>query len=200
MPNKLRHLLLASLVAAAACGGGTQSSRPVPSVSADTSEVARVGSQSITMQQVDEKAIATNMQAYQQLYDARRTALESLISEELLNQEAAARGMTTEELVTQEIENKATAVTEAEVETFFDQNSARLGGQTLEQIGPQIKEYLEAQRDTTVRSAFLDELEKKFAIKVTLDPPRVSIRVADNEPRKGPPDAAVTIVEYSDFQ
>lgn len=201
MPNHLRHLACASVLAAAACGGGgNQQTRAVPSVSADTSEAARVGSQIITMQQVDEKGIATNMQAYQQLYDVRRTALENLISEALLNQEAAERGITKEELIAEEVEAKIEPVTDEDVETFFNDNRDRLGGQTLEQIGPQIKEYLAAQNDSTVRGAYLDELEKKFAIQVSLDAPRVAIRVADNEPMKGPPDAAVTIVEYSDFQ
>ncbi len=194
-------VLTASLFAVLAC-----SDRP-PSASAeqtrsDSSEnvVAQVDGESITLEQVDEKALTANMTAYQELYNARRQALEKLVADVLLNQEAAARGVTKDELLVQEITSKVKPVTDADVEDFFNINKARVGGQPLERIGPQIRQLLEAQQTNTVRQAFLEELRENSDVDISLDPPRMPITVASNEPTKGPPDADVTIVEYSDFQ
>jgi hypothetical protein len=154
----------------------------------------------ITIEQVDEKALQTNMSAYQELYNARKQALEELVAEALLAQEARSRELTREELVAREIESKISEVTDEEVEEFFDQNRSRLGQQTLEQIGGQIREYLQGRNETTARHAYLTELRAKANVSVSLDPPRVPIQVARGERLKGDFDAKITIVEYSDFQ
>ena len=100
--------------------------------------VARIGEREITLAQVDERARRSNMSAYQALYDARRSAIEEMIDEALLEKEAQSRGVTTDELVSQEIESKIAEVTEEDVQAFYVQNQARIHGQTLEQIGGQI--------------------------------------------------------------
>jgi hypothetical protein len=161
---------------------------------------ARVGDREITLKEVDEKAVQTNMKAFQELYNARRQALEELVAEALLDDEARSRGTTREELVAQEIESKIAPVTSEEVELFFNQNRARLGQQTLEQIGPQIREFLEARNGAMARESYLEGLRAKANVAISLDPPRVPIVVARGERLKGPMDAPVTIVEYSDFQ
>lgn len=166
----------------------------------DSSVAARVGDMEITIEQVDEKALQTNMSAYQELYNARKQALEELVAEALLAQEARSRELTREELVAREIESKISEVTDEEVEEFFDQNRSRLGQQTLEQIGGQIREYLQGRNETTARHAYLTELRAKANVSVSLDPPRVPIQVARGERLKGDFDAKITIVEYSDFQ
>jgi hypothetical protein len=166
----------------------------------DSAVAARVGDTEITLEQVDEKALQTNMSAYQALYDARKQALEELVAEALLDEEARSRGITREELVEREIDAKIVAVTNEEVEQFYNQNRPRLGEQTLEQIGAQIREYLQSRNDAAARQAYLSALRAGASVSVSLDPPRVPIRVAREERAKGDSDAKITIVEYSDFQ
>ena len=201
MPIHLRGIAMAAVfVATVACSGGSQTRRPERSRPADSSEAGRVGDTVITMQEVDDKAMTSNLTVYKQFYDARRLALEELIDEKLLEQEAAARGTSTEELTQKEIESKSEPVSDADVESFYNQNRARMGGQTLEGIGPQIREFLESQRLAQARKNYIDQLRAKAEVSVFLDPPRIALEVADDEPSKGPVDARVTIVEYSDFQ
>jgi len=173
-----------------------------PSGSAsDSSVVARVGEREITLEEVDERALKANMAVFQQLYDARRQAIEEILAEALLEQEAKKLGITREELESQQIRSKIPEVTAKEVEDFFNQNRAGIPpGQTLEQLSGQIREYLAARNNVTARESYLSELRTKANVDVSLDPPRVPITVAEGERVKGSAGAPVTIVEYSDFQ
>jgi len=167
----------------------------------DPNVVARVGDREITLVEVDERALKANMAVFQQLYDARRQAVEELLAEALLEQEAGRLGISREELETQEIRSKIPEVTAKEVEDFFNQNRGRIPpGQTLEQLSGQIREYLTARNQVTARESYLSGLREKAEVDVSLEPPRVSIAVADGERVKGSEGAPVTIVEYSDFQ
>ena len=65
---------------------------------------------------------------------------------------------------------------------------------TLEQMGPQIRQFLTSQR----RGEAMASLRKTAVVDVRLDPPRAS--VAATGPSRGPADAPVTIVEFSDYQ
>ncbi|HEY7699530.1 MAG TPA: SurA N-terminal domain-containing protein, partial [Vicinamibacteria bacterium] len=104
--------------------------------------VAHVGDQQITLDEVDARAQKANMKAFQELYEARKEALEELVADALLEQEARARGMSQEDLEAKEIHGKVAAVDEQEVRAFYDQNRARLGDRTLEELAPQIRAFL----------------------------------------------------------
>jgi hypothetical protein len=191
-------LAVGSLLAfASACGSAPRSTIQA---SSDDTVVAKVGDREFTLDEVDERAVRTNMKTYQDLYNVRRDALEALIADALLQREADSRGVSVEELEAQEIEAKVEPVTETDVQNFYNVNRARLRGQTLEQIGGQIREFLEAQNEAAVRQSYIDELKREAGVAVALEPPRVPIRVAEAERSRGPANAKVTIVEYSDFQ
>jgi hypothetical protein len=167
----------------------------------DSAVIARVGEREITLADVDERAVKNNMSVFQQLYDLRREAVEEIVAEVLLEQEAAKRGITREELETQEIGAKTPVVGEKEMRDFYDQNRARIPpDQTFEQLSPQIRDYLSARNAQGARQSFLATLRAEADVEVSLEPPRVGIQVAEGERVKGPAAAAVTIVEYSDFQ
>jgi hypothetical protein len=172
---------------------------PLPALAA--AEIAgQVGDKKFTLDEVDAAAKTQSASVYQALYDARRQALDRLIEEHLLEVAAAARKVSVEELVAQEIDAKVAEVTQEDVQRWYDENKARVGGRSLESIQVQIKQYLSAQREQEARSSFFDTLKKQTAIKIALEPPRVEIVLAANDPYKGPEDAPITIVEYSDFQ
>jgi hypothetical protein len=159
-----------------------------------------VGDREISLDQVDVKALQLTMRSPNELYEARRRALEELIADALLEGEARARGITREELLAQEVEAKLPEVSAQDVEAFFNQNRDRLGGQGLDQIGGQVREFLASRNQAMARQKYLAELRARTTVDVALEPPRVEIVVAANEPTKGPEGAPVTIVEYSDFQ
>ena len=194
------RLVLAVVVLLAFASSCGSEPRAVLQSSSDETIVAKVGDREFTLDQVDERAVRTSMKAYQDLYNVRQAALEELIAETLLEWEAESRGVSVDDLVAVEITAKLAPVTEADIESFYNTNRNRLRGQTLEQMGGQIRKFLQTQNESTVRETFLDELKKDAGVTVALDPPRVRMQVADADRVKGPAEAKVTIVEYSDFQ
>lgn len=161
---------------------------------------ARVGDQKITLADVDQKALGSNMNVYQALHSARAAALDELIAEMLVDREASSRGISSDELTELEITSKLTPVTDAEVQKFFDENRTRIQAASLEAVSDQIETFLSANRQAEVKTAFVTSLREKAGVETSLDPPRIEIQVASAEPTKGESEAKVTIVEYSDFQ
>jgi protein-disulfide isomerase len=121
-------------------------------------------------------------------------SLEQMVQDRLVEAEAAARGTTREALLA---ELKAAPVTDADVDAFYEQNKAQIQ-RPKEQIATQIKAYLEQQGQQKARQEFFQGLESKYKVEKKLEP--IRIEVAAVGPSKGPANAPVTIVEFSDFQ
>ena len=204
--NYCRHgaiVGVASLLLAVACGTASQSdarARARSNPPSDETVVATIGESTITLADVDQKLLETNMTVVQELYNARREVLGELVAEMLLSEEAAARGMTQDELVAEEITARVAPVAESDVEAFYEQNQARLRGQTLEQVRGQIRDFMVARNEQAARKAFIDGLRADADVAIALEVPRVPVVVASNERTRGSEDAEITIVEYSDFQ
>ncbi len=195
LPGRLA--LAAVLISGVACVGAAQSPA---SESGSAPVVARIGERKITLAELDVKAQAASFQAFQDLYDARRTALLGMIDEMLIADEAKSRGITTDALLQQEVQSKVVNPTDEEIAAFYEQNKARMGGQTLEQIKPRIEQFLSAGRQNDARQKFLEQLRTKAGVVIDLEPPRIQVEVAQNDPVQGPASAKVTIIEFSDYQ
>jgi protein-disulfide isomerase len=167
--------------------------------------VATVGSTSFTLEQVDQRALQQptgnfgGMKLAQALYEARRLAIDELVDDALLVQDAAARQLEPEQLIEQEITSKVAAPTDDEVAVWYGQNQARLQGASLDQAREPIRGYLLQQRTLAARQQYLDGLRLKTTVRVTLEPVRQLIAKV-NRPAKGPATAPVEIIEFSDFQ
>jgi len=193
--------LAAALVLLAACSSSAQSARqPAP-----TDVVATVGSVSITLADVDQKALQQPASSFgsvklaQALYDARRGALDDLIATMLLDQEANAQKVDRATLVEKEITAKVPNVSEADVASWYQVNQSRVQGATLDQVRGPIRTYLIQERMQSVRQQYVDSLKAKTQVKVMLDPPRQTIAAGDR-PARGPAKAPIEMVEFSDFQ
>ena len=185
--------------------GCAQSSAQQPRTPAPNEVVATVGSSSITLAQVDEKALQQStgnfgaMKLAQALYEARRIAIEELVDDALLVQDAKARKLDAAKVIQQEITAKVAEPTDADAALWFQQNQSRLQGATLDQARQAIKSYLVQQRTLAARQQYLDGLRAKVATRIMLDPPRQVIAKADR-PTKGPENAPIEMIEFSDFQ
>ena len=189
------------LVVLTACTSSAQQARrPTP---ADV--VATVGSQSITLAEVDDKALEAPTANFggklsQALYDARRGALEEIIASALMDNAAKAQGIDRAALVEKEITSKVTAVTDAEIAAWYQANPAQVRGAPLEQVRQPIRTFLTQERMQKIRGQYIDDLKSKTAVRVLLDPPRQKVTMAAASPARGPKDAPIQIVEFSDFQ
>ena len=86
-------------------------------------------------------------------------------------------------------------MTDDEIKAFFDQNRQRLPPDaTLDALKDRIRQHLTSQRPDKVR----EQLRKDAKIAVLLQPPRVA--VAPDGPSRGPADAPIVVIEFSDYQ
>ena len=167
--------------------------------------VARVGDRTVTMADLDEawqkNDSASRIRMLQELYDTRRRALDLAIGEILVERAAAARDLSREELLAQELPSRTLSVTDEDIGLLYGQNQDAFGGRTLEQMRPDIVMFLEQQRPAQALHAFMNELRADAAdVRVNLEPPRIMIEVDAGDPVFGPAAASVEIVEFSDFQ
>jgi hypothetical protein len=167
--------------------------------SGDDSIAAKVGDVVITNAQLDEETSKKDAKAFQAYYDAKKRVLDQMINQQLIDGELEKRGIDQSQLQT-ELMSDLAAVTDAEVQAFFTQNQGQMGGRTLDQVGPQVTQHLTNQRRSGVMNGFMADLKKKAGVQIMLTPPRMDVKVAANDPRKGAEGAPITLVEFSDFQ
>ena len=165
----------------------------------DDPVAARVGGEVITVSELDAQIKEdlwqreTNDENPSRLYELRSGAAKQMVAKRAVEQEAKKRGLTPEALV--EAETQALPpISDEEVKKFYDENAAHLPGMTLEVISPRIRSHLEAEAKRKV----LDSIIARADTKIELTRPRVELRPGG--PSRGPADAPVTIVEFSDFQ
>jgi hypothetical protein len=204
MLNRLKYAVVALALALPAVVCAQQGSgQPSPPLPADVA--ARVGDRVITMNEVDEAwrraDPVEHTRATQQLYEGRRQTLDRMIADMLIEQAARAKGVAAEQYAREETAKRVTPVTDSEIDTFYEQNKARMQGKPLDDMRPAIRNYLEEQRQAAARESLVAELRKAGpAVRVGIDPPRQTVAVASTDPSRGGARAPVVIVEFSDYQ
>jgi predicted DsbA family dithiol-disulfide isomerase len=201
MMMMFRSAALGAAIAAAACSMQAQPTRqPAP-----TDTVATVGSVSITLAEVDDVAMQRPAGSFgsvplaQAVYEARRMALDALVAEHLYTLKATATGVTPGALTEREIMTKVEVPTEAEIQAWYTANPDRVQAAPLDQVRTPIKNLLIEERTRVARDRYLDVLKAEYPVAILLEPPRVEV-AEEGHPARGPEDAPIHIVEFSDFE
>jgi protein-disulfide isomerase len=205
--NRLSILALAA--AALACGSTrpTPGAQPAAAGAADPkAEVAKYDGGTVTAAELDElvKSDLRKLEAEhgQRLYELRKAGLDALLARKLVERKAKAEGLSPEDLVKRDVADKLPQPSEEELKGLYEQ--AKASGQQLppyEQVKPDIVRFLQNQQGQGALRAYYDKLRSDAKVEVLLpkyEAPRVA--VAADGPSKGPKDAKVTIVEFSDFE
>ncbi|HJT67723.1 MAG TPA: thioredoxin domain-containing protein [Pyrinomonadaceae bacterium] len=162
--------------------------------------VATVNGREITLRQVDEAVSAAVGPLQQQLFAIRRVALENLIVARVLESEARAQGVSVEEL-RQRLTRGEIAVTRAQVEDAYAQNASFFASMSPDEARERLRLDLETQARMKNYRAGLEALRQKWTVAVNFVGPPLAMELDDGlSPVKGAPKAAVTIVEFSDFE
>src|SRR6185295_15888009 len=112
---------LIGLLCMAACSTAAQG----PRAQAPSDIVATVGAASVTLADVDERALQRPaadfgaLRLSQAMYESRKSVLDAIVGNLLLDIEAKARGIDQSALTQQEITSKVTAPTDAEVVAWY---------------------------------------------------------------------------------
>jgi protein-disulfide isomerase len=199
----MKRLTLAALIAVLTACSPTSAQQPRHV--APTETVATVGGAPITLAEVDDKALEQPVSNFgseklsQALYEARRAALEEIVANRLMDAAAKAQGIDRTALIEKEITAKVAPVSDTDIATWYQANQGRLQGAPLDQVRQPIRAYLTQERMQGVRGVYVDSLKAKTDVRVMLDPPRQKVATA-NSPSKGPANAPIEMVEFSDFQ
>ena len=204
-------LTMAAALGGAGCANAqtaqnAQNAQPITVASADQNEVvATVGDKKFTLKDVEAKwqedDPAERARVTQLLYQHRRQSIDQLIGSYFIEEAAKKAGVPTEKYLEAEMTKRRGTVTDAEIQKVYGENKDRVGTQTVEQLRGSITQFIERNRDAQNLAILVDELRKSGpAVKVSLDPPRYVVAIAGHDPSRGPADAPITIVEFSEYQ
>jgi len=191
-------LLTAALLVLAAAFqvGPAATGSPAPS----GAPLAILDGQPITASDIEPIGGANLTNARLQWYTAQRGAVEEAITRRLLEKEAKARNISVAELLKAEVESRITPVTPQEQKSFYDANKQRYFANVPEpEALKQIEMGLGQQRMQQRRAEYAQSLRARANVRMLLEPPRAVVS-ADDDPARGPANAPVTIITFSDFQ
>ncbi len=209
MKSRPLHVLLAcAALTFVACktGGGAGASKQAglePST-----KIAEVDGQTITYgdlqsdREVGPKLRQAEVKALTELYDQRRSLVDEMISRRLLEDEAKSKGKTLEQWFQTDYTSSVPEPSDDEAKSFYEEHKAQIPqGQSFEDLKPRIKQAIRQQKLRDNMSKTLEDLKAKHKVVVALEPPELPrIEVEAKGPARGPANAPVTIVEFSDFQ
>ena len=167
----------------------------------DSEKIAEVDGAVITQTELSRSAGKALSKAREQLYKLERQKLDEYIGATLLTKEAKNRNISVSTLLDQEVTGKVAAITDEEIQSFYDGNKGRLGVE-LAKVRNQIREYLQSQKVEARKNEFLSGLRAKAKVTTYLKPPQVyrSELTIAGAPMRGTEKAPVTIVKFEDFQ
>ena len=198
--NVVAALLLPAALAVASC---STASPPAPAGASDV--VARIGDRTITMADLDKEwqstDAAANAEITFKLYDGRRKALNEIIARQLLTDAARKQGLSPEAYEEAELSKRVTEINDDEVAAFYAANLREMQGRSLPEVSSLITRYLTERKRQNARDKLVAELRKAGPpVMTALEAPRYEVDVTKDDPSYGNAKAAVTIVEFSDYQ
>lgn len=196
-------LLLVSLAAGCSKASPDKAQAATVGTSSDIPDVlATIGNEKITLADIKSR-VGDQLDQIDALYQRNRSnavegALNAIIREKVIDAEAQKQGKTVEQLVQAEA-GGTFEPTEVEIQEWFDQNQARLGGRTMESLKLQIADVLRKKKKAAAEQGLEARLDKERAVVVKFEPFRLKFDNTD-APRTGNASSPVTLVEFSDFQ
>jgi protein-disulfide isomerase len=202
--------VLAIVVAAlggSACADAQTAQAPAPAAGTGDQDqvVATVGDQKITLRDVETKwqeaDPAERSRVTQLLYQHRRQSIDQIVADYLIEAAAKKAGTTKDAYLQSELTKRRGAITDADIQRVYDDNKDRVGASTVADLKSSITTFITSNRDAQNLAVLVSELKAAGpAVSVALDPPRYDVTIAAHDPSRGPADAPVTIVEFSEYQ
>ncbi len=158
-----------------------------------------VNGREITEEDIRQKAHGALARLETQMYQVRKQALSAVVADFLLEEQAKKEGMTVDQLMKREIETKVGAVTDAEVEKFYEDRRTQIQ-KPIDEVRPQIVEAIRGNRVAMLRADYVKKLRESARVQTSLEAPVVEVPLDGQKAfARGNPRAPVTIVEFSDY-
>jgi protein-disulfide isomerase len=164
----------------------------------DRQPVARVGEQQIYEEDLLPLIGAQLIQLKDQEYELRMRALQNMINQKLLEQEARGMGLSIQQLLAEKVDRNVPPPTAAEVQSYYLAHKDPLG-RSLDDVKDQLEKIVGQLKLQQARKEYLEPLQRKAGVSIMLSRPRASV-LPDPVRAIGPADAPVTIIEFADFE
>ncbi len=206
-----------SMVSAVFAGGLLATAACTPKESAAKSEPARtsapndsattvlatIGDQKITMVDVRDRT-GDRLDQLETQYQIMKNkivgaALDSILRERTLTEEAKKSGKSVDELIAAEAGPGGFEPSDAEIAAWYKDNTSRVGNRPLDQLRSQIADVLRKDKRKAAEQKLQDRVNAERKVTIAYQPYRLQF---DNAKAAtfGKADAPVTLVEFSDFQ
>ena len=152
--------------------------------------LARVDGAAITEEAVLESIAGQLVKMERDRHDLIARTVEVEVRNKLIDDEAGERGLSREELLEAEVNAKLAEVPAEEVDAFYEARKQQIRA-PKEKVEEQIRKFIRYEQ-------YMEQLETAAKIEIRTEPFRVEVAAVG--PSKGPEDAPVTIVEFSDFE
>jgi protein-disulfide isomerase len=170
----------------------------VQAASAPDRAAAVIDGKSISEKELDERAAPHLRELNEKVFEVREQTLDDMIDEQLLNQEASRLKLSVQQLLDREVNSRVAKPTPADVESYYAKIQDRIA-LPIEEARPKILEFLTETRRRTAYDHYLSGIRVREKVTVLLAPPRAEVPI-DLARIRGPVNAPITIVEFSDFE
>jgi protein-disulfide isomerase len=200
--------IAAAFLSAGALAGCAKESDAKPNTAASNTTtdefpkvLAKIGDEQLTLDDVRGR-VGDQMDRMEAEYRRQRSrlvemAVDTLLRERVLLSEAKRQGKSLDDLVAAEAGGSEPS--EIEVAAWYKDNQVRLGGRSLDELRPQIIDYLKGQRQREAAQKLEARLRKEKRVEVYFQPYRLAFNNT-GAPTSGKEGSPVTLVEFSDFQ
>jgi protein-disulfide isomerase/Na+-transporting methylmalonyl-CoA/oxaloacetate decarboxylase gamma subunit len=163
--------------------------------------LASVNGQPIRVEVINERMKSYIYKLDMRIYNLQKQVLDRRINDLLIVAESNKRKVGPEEIVRTEITEKIKAPTEAEINKFYAENKERINGD-LASTRTSISTYLQQQQQEQLEKELADRLRASARLQLFLKEPEQPAMVVavGNGAVRGDPNAAVTVIEFTDFQ
>jgi predicted DsbA family dithiol-disulfide isomerase len=163
--------------------------------------LAAVNGEPLRVEAINERTKAYIYKLEMRIYAARKAVLDRRINDLLIVAEARKQNIGSEVIMRTEITNKKTSPTEAEISKFYEEHKANIKTD-LAGARDAIVVYLQDEQQEKLEAALAEKLRAGAKVQVFLkepDPPFLNVGIAGGATR-GDVNAAVTVIEFTDFQ
>lgn len=158
--------------------------------------VARVSGADLTLSDLQQFEGGKLLQAEFQYYLNERKALEELIDNRLLADEARKKGIPLEQLLETEVYKNVKDPTEDQLEVYYEGLDTQ---DSFQSVHDDVLQHIRELRRGKARAAYVEQLRKQAEIHIELLPPSAQVDIAKAYAR-GSAGAPVVLVEFADYQ
>lgn len=158
--------------------------------------VAEIGNHKITANDLEQDEGGKLLQARYQYYINQRKALDDLIDDKLIAEDAKKHNLSADQLINEVIYKSVKDPTEDQLQVYYEGLDTQ---QPYEAVRSQVLEHIRNLRRAKARAAYVAQLRKDADITVLLMPPVADVNLAGAY-IDGPAHAEVMLVEFADYE